>query len=264
VLSARSRPLLLLSLCAGAAPLSYAQDLCLPPAPPVALPAPTEPRGARDQTVEISAGHVELETGAGAHFSDQVEIKYGDARITAERATIDELHQSIEALGRVTYTDPDVTIYGEDIQVDRERETVRLASAGFDLAVRSARGSAEQILIESDSRLSLRNVLFTTCPVGNNGWEITASDLILDPNTGLGTARGMKLDFKGVPIFYAPYFTFPIGNQRKSGFLTPDISERDRTGFDLSVPYYLNLAPNYDLTLEPRYMSTRSASIVAM
>jgi len=56
-------------------------------------------------------------------------------------------------------------------------------------------------------------------------------------------------------------FTFPIDDQRKSGFLTPDISERDRTGFDLIVPYYLNLAPNYDLTLEPRYMSKRGLQL---
>src|SRR5690606_2837550 len=78
---------------------------------------------------------------------------------------------------------------------------------------------------------------------------------------GVGRARGVKLDFKGVPILYVPYFSFPINDDRKSGFLTPDISRRDRTGFDLTVPYYLNLAPNYDLTLEPRYMSERGVQV---
>jgi LPS-assembly protein len=256
----RRRSLLILSLCAGATQLSHAQDLCLPTDPPV-VPLPEPSITAGDETVEISAGHVELETGSGAQFSDQVEITYGDARITAERATIDERNQSIEALGTVRYTDPDVTVYGEDIQVDTERDTIRFDAAGFDMPARPARGSAEEILIQSDSTLSLKSVLFTTCPAGNNAWELKARDIVLDPNTGLGTARGMKLDFKGVPIFYAPYFTFPIDDQRKSGFLTPDISDRDRTGLDLSVPYYLNLAPNYDLTLEPRYMSKRGTQL---
>ena len=92
-------------------------------------------------------------------------------------------------------------------------------------------------------------------------WELHAREIDLDINGGIGTAHGVKLDFKGVPILYAPYFSSPIDGRRKSGFLTPDISERDRTGFDLSVPYYLNLAPNYDLTLEPRYMSKRGMQL---
>ena len=104
-------------------------------------------------------------------------------------------------------------------------------------------------------------MLFTTCPPENIAWELSAKSAELDVNGGVGTARGVKLDFKGVPVLYVPYFSFPINNERKSGFLTPDISERDRTGFDLSVPYYLNLAPNYDLTLEPRYMSERGTQL---
>jgi LPS-assembly protein len=64
-----------------------------------------------------------------------------------------------------------------------------------------------------------------------------------------------------VPILYSPYFTFPIDDQRKSGFLAPQIAERERTGLDISIPYYFNLAPNYDLTLEPRYLSKRGIQI---
>ena len=152
-------------------------------------------------------------------------------------------------------------MYGENARVDSEAETIRFSGAGFDLPKRPARGSADDILVESNSMVSLANVLFTTCPADNTSWELHAKSISFDVNGGLGTARGVKLDFKGVPILYAPYFSFPIDNQRKSGFLTPDISDRDRTGFDLSVPYYLNLAPNYDLTLEPRYMSKRGLQL---
>jgi LPS-assembly protein len=242
---------------------TFAQDLCLPTDPPfVPLPpAPTIDTPAADEALEIAAGHVEVGAGAGgtAEFSDQVRIRYRDGTIAAERATYDD--GNVEILGRVTYTDPDVTVFGEDAQVDTDAETIRFSAAGFDLPKRPARGSAEQIRLDSDSRVSLANVLFTTCPADNTAWELHARDISLDINGGVGTARGVKLDFKGVPILYAPYFSFPINDQRKSGFLTPDISERDRTGFDLSVPYYLNLAPNYDLTLEPRYMSKRGTQL---
>ncbi len=164
-------------------------------------------------------------------------------------------------LGRVELTAPEVTVFGENARYDPDAETVSLGAAGFDLPTRPARGSAEQIGVSSDSRISLANMLFTTCPPENLAWELSARSAELDVNGGVGTARGVKLDFKGVPVLYVPYFSFPINMERKSGLLTPDISERDRTGFDLSVPYYLNLAPNYDLTLEPRYMSKRGTQL---
>ncbi len=192
-------------------------------------------------------------------FSGKVEIKYGNVTISADNATYDD--GDIDVLGRVDFKGPDYTVFGEDAEVDSETETVRIQGAGFDLPARPARGSAEQILISSDSRMSLTNVLFTTCPAERMAWELKARDINLDVNGGVGTAHGVKLAFKGVPILYAPYFTFPLNDERKSGFLTPAISERDRTGLDISVPYYLNLAPNYDLTLDPRYMSKRGTQL---
>jgi len=52
------------------------------------------------------------------------------------------------------------------------------------------------------------------------------------------------LDFKGVPILYSPYFSFPLSDARKSGFLTPSAGTGGRNGAQLTAPYYLNLAPN--------------------
>lgn len=197
--------------------------------------------------------------GEELEATEQIEITYGQGVITAESATFED--GDFEAIGRVTFKDPEVTVYGENARVDTNAETIRFSGAGFDLPNRPARGSADEIRIESDSTVSLSNVLFTTCPVDNTDWVLLARDIDLDVNGGLGSARGVKLRFKGVPILYAPFFSFPINDQRKSGFLTPDISDRDRTGFDLVVPYYLNLAPNYDLTLEPRYMSKRGLQL---
>ncbi len=104
-------------------------------------------------------------------------------------------------------------------------------------------------------------MLFTTCPPENVAWEISAKSAELDVNGGVGTARGVKLDFKGVPVLYVPYFSFPINDQRKSGFLTPALGGGDNTGFDVAAPYYFNLAPNYDLTIGPRYMRERGTQL---
>ncbi len=193
-------------------------------------------------------------------YEGGVEIRRGNRSITVQSATRGG-DGDFDLPGRVVVKDPEATVFGEDAHYDVDTETISLASAGFDLPTRPARGSAEQLQISSDSRMSLSNVLCTTCPPDNVAWELSAREIDLDVNGGVGKARGVKLDFKGVPILYAPYFSFPINNNRKSGFLTPEPTRRDRTGFDLTVPYYLNLAPNYDLTLEPRYMSERGTQV---
>ena len=244
---------------------AVAQDLCLPPEPPF-LALPPEPAVAAppvnvdpDKTLEINASRIDVGSDQQAKFSGKVEIKYRDGTISAENATYQD--GNVEVLGRVSFNGPDFTVYGEDARVDTDTETIRIEGAGFDIPKRPARGSADEILISSNSKMSLIHVLFTTCPAENTAWELRARDVNLDVNGGVGTAHGVKLAFKGVPILYAPYFTFPLNDERKSGFLTPSITERDRTGLDISFPYYLNLAPNYDLTLDPRYMSKRGLQL---
>jgi LPS-assembly protein len=254
------RSIIALWLVLGLARQAFAQDLCLVPQDLSLDPLP-EP--AADEPFDITANRFDLSADNEFEFEGQVEIRQGNRTITATQgATLTE-DDSFDARGRVVVTDPEVTVFGEDAHYDADTETISFASAGFDLPTRPARGSAEQLEISSDSRVSLSNVLFTTCPPDNVAWELSAREIDLDVNAGVGKARGVKLDFKGVPILYAPYFSFPINNERKSGFLIPEPTRRDRTGFDLTVPYYLNLAPNYDLTLEPRYMSERGTQVAS-
>ena len=255
-------------LCASAAPLAFAQELCLPEydEAPADLPEPTltPNENDADDEVEIIAPEINIGNESEAQFSGKVEIRWRDVTIAAENASFNRDNESLAVGGGVTVRNSDVIVYAADAQVDTEAETISFSDAGFDMPKRPARGSAEAILIQSDSTLSLMSVLFTTCPAEDMDWELKADSIELDVNGGVGNARGVKLDFKGVPILWAPYFSFPINNERKSGFLTPDISDRDRTGIDISVPYYLNLAQNYDLTLEPRYMSERGTQLRSM
>ncbi|HXS80723.1 MAG TPA: LPS assembly protein LptD [Gammaproteobacteria bacterium] len=258
--AASRRSIIAFWLVLGLAPQAFAQELCLIPEPPADLPPePAAADASDDGTLEIITKSIGTISDSEATLSD-VEIKYGQGKITAQELTFSQ-GGDFDLTGRVQVTGPDVLVFGDDAHYDPKAETVSLAAAGFDMPRRPARGSAAQIEVTSESRISLASMLFTTCPPENVSWELSAKSAVLDVNGGVGIARGVKLDFKGVPVLYVPYFSFPINAERKSGFLTPDISSRDRTGFDLTVPYYLNLAPNYDLTLDPRYMSKRGMQI---
>lgn len=115
----------------------------------------------------------------------------------------------------------------------------------------------------SQGVLQLRDVRFTTCPAGNADWELKASSIEIDQKTQQGKGRNVRVDLKGVPILYTPVISFPVGDARKSGFLFPSFGNSDKSGFEMGVPYYFNLAPNYDLTLTPFLLSRRGFGIGA-
>lgn len=249
-------PLACLVLLAPVA--AAAQGICLPPAvtsepEPVASPA--------QDFLEIDAGSISVRRDATTILSEGIRLNYKDGVVTAERATYDPEDTSIAIIGRVTFDNEDFSVFAEDAVLNRETEELSFSAGGFNLPKRPARGSAETIHLTNANLLSLTNLTFTTCPEDDVDWQLLARELELDSEAGFGTARGVRLKFKKIPILYAPYFSFPINDQRKSGFLAPNVAERERTGFDITVPYYFNLAPNYDLTLRPRYMSKRGLQI---
>jgi LPS-assembly protein len=110
-----------------------------------------------------------------------------------------------------------------------------------------------------DETSNLSQVMYTTCDPGSTGWELRATQVKLDQAEGVGTARNATLRIGRVPILYLPYASFPIDERRRTGFLFPSIGSSQDSGIDISAPYYVNLAPNYDLTLTPRILGRRGA-----
>src|SRR5690606_13732884 len=129
--------------------------------------------------------------------------------------------------------------------------------AQFELPARNARGAASRIRADTEGRVQLDDVSYTTCPLGQEDWIIRASDIDLSQTAGIGTARNARLDFKGIPILYMPIFSFPITGERKTGFLSPELGGSSRSGTSISLPWYWNIAPNYDATFKPTWYAKR-------
>ena len=109
--------------------------------------------------------------------------------------------------------------------------------------------------------LRLQDVTFSTCPVTEETWQIRAGTLILDNGQHTGVARDASIEFEGVPIFYLPWLSFPLDAERKTGFLFPSVGTSSRSGFELSTPWYWNIAPSEDLLLTPTYYTRRGIDI---
>jgi len=111
------------------------------------------------------------------------------------------------------------------------------------------------------NEMTITDVTYSGCPCPDPAWYIKSSKVDLNYDENEGVARNGVLFFKGVPILASPYLTFPLRPERKSGFLLPTFATTNQTGFDLTLPYYLNLAPNYDATLVLRPMSKRGLQL---
>ena len=125
----------------------------------------------------------------------------------------------------------------------------------------NAWGTAKQATRDASQVVILRHATYSTCNPTNPAWWLSATTLVLNKKTHRGEAYNALLRFYGFPVFYFPYYNFPIDNYRKTGFLTPRVGLSGSSGGLFSFPFYWNIAPNYDLTLTPELMTKRGLDI---
>jgi LPS-assembly protein len=159
--------------------------------------------------------------------------------------------------GELSYEDQQLWFRGRDARYSFAEESGQFTWIDYGLTGSSANGSAEMAELIGGHTSILHRVDYTSCPGSSPDWQLTARELELQHEEGMGTARGAKLTFKGVPILYAPWFTFPLDDRRKSGFLYPNLGHNSDSGFEIGVPWYWNIAPNHDAVIEPRYYTNR-------
>ena len=116
----------------------------------------------------------------------------------------------------------------------------------------------------------LQNGVYTACePCKDNPkkppeWQVKAARIIHDDDEKMIYFEDATIDFFGLPVAYFPFMSAPDTTvKRKSGFLYPTLSTSTAYGFSIETPYYFNLAPDYDLTLYPRFMSKQGPMLEA-
>lgn len=124
-----------------------------------------------------------------------------------------------------------------------------------------ARGRAERLLFEGPRQYRAEQAEYTTCEPGNDSWFIRSADLQIDKERDVGVARDASIVFMGQTIFYTPYLSFSLHQERKSGFLTPHYGSSSTSGTEFTLPYYWNIAPDRDATLYPRVMTKRGLQL---
>ncbi len=197
------------------------------------------------------------ETEGRTVLSGDVFLQSGRETLEADEITYERDQDSVVAVGAVRIGRPDLRASGEraDYRLDTDQGSIEQTE--YRLLSANARGFAARAEFLGADHSRFQDIQYTTCPAGNDDWLLSAGSLEIDQAEGAGVARDATLRLGGVPVMYIPWMSFPTDDRRRSGLLVPTIGITSNTGLDLSLPYYLNLAPNYDATLTPRLMSKR-------
>ncbi|GAB5452596.1 MAG: LPS-assembly protein LptD [Halioglobus sp.] len=192
-----------------------------------------------------------------AVFTGEVRASQGYRRLRGDSATVYRDTESAVLTGNVTLREPGILLTGERAEIFSQTGEARVDTAHFVFHDRHMQGSADHLERDEAGLVHIHDGNFSYCAPGENDWAIRAETLELNFDEGVGTARGAKVDFMDVPVFYTPWLQFPLDDRRRTGFLWPHFGNDSTGGLDITVPFYINLAPNYDALYAPRLIEER-------
>ncbi|GAB2495417.1 LPS assembly protein LptD [Arenimonas alkanexedens] len=264
----RRQALRLLPLCLAIAGAARAQDpapaadwaLCpspdgMPLFQPLVAPTDAAPEAMAPAT-DISAESLDVSGRETTVFEGKVELQQGRRWLAADKLTYSHESQRYVTEGEVRYQDKGIRFTAKQAAGDQKADVITLDGVQYQFNQNAGNGKAERVTLRGELG-QMSNGTYSTCPPGQRQWEFSASQIDVDQEEAMGTARNATLRLGGVPVLWLPYLRFPTDDRRRTGLLSPRLGFDERNGFDYEQPIYLNLAPNYDATLVPRWMSQR-------
>ncbi len=210
-----------------------------------------------DKHIRIESDRSEAQVGKTAHFSGGVTFSQGQRHVYANQATVNNETQHLSAKGDLTFEDPRITIVADSLDAEMKNNSASLKGTKYWLRGQQVNGEAKDLEITPQNNLILSGGSFTTCPPGDESWKLEADKIKIDSTQQWGEIYGARFKVAGVPVLYVPYMTIPVSDKRKSGLLFPKFSTSTINGVKIAAPIYWNIAPNFDLTYTPDYMSNR-------
>ena len=208
------------------------------------------------------SGRTDLET----IIDGNAEVRRGKNAIRADRIEYYQPDDQVTSRGNVRINSGGNLFSGPELQLKIDTFEGYFLAPTYRFLSNGGNGTAERIDFIDDKRLVARNASFTTCERGDEktwepAWVLSGTRFKFDQESETGEATGAVLRFKNVPILAFPTISFPLSDKRKSGLLPPTFNLDSTSGFEVSQPYYFNIAPNRDATLTTTVMSKRGIDL---
>ena len=213
---------------------------------------------AAEATSIITADHGYYNPNGDSTLDGNVVIDQQGRMIRADSITIDKTQTFAKAKGNVQMAQSGLLAQSDQIDYNLKNQTGELNNSFYISEDTHGHGRAEHIERTSPNVMVMQNATYSTCPPEQNPtWKLQANQIEINQDTGRGVTKGTKFYIKNTPVLAVPYFNFPIDDRRTTGLLTPSFGFTNDGGLELAAPVYLNLAPNYDATVTPRYIGNR-------
>ncbi|MCW8955311.1 MAG: LPS assembly protein LptD [Gammaproteobacteria bacterium] len=211
----------------------------------------------KQQETRISAQQVENLSGDSTRFTGDVQIDRHLLRLQADEINYQRKTETITLSKNIHIDANNLAIDADSGWYNMSDNTGEFSNTQYRIINPYFQGQSPALIFESKNITRLESSSFSSCPPGNRDWELKSSSLTLDTESQTGSATNTTIWFKGFPLFYTPYISFPLGDQRRSGFLMPSFGNSNRNGTEISIPWYWNIAPNQDMLLTPTNMVKR-------
>lgn len=241
--------------------------LAQPQSPSLACPPPEPLRGPqaaaldRSGTLRVDAERFGADPDQRVRFEEQVSLEQDGQRLESELLIYDPASGRVSLPGRLAYSGPQLNMQADSAHYDVRGRSGSFSALSYAIPGTTARGAAANAWLFDPENARLDDFDFTTCPPEKVDWQLRATQVDMNFEKGVGVARNARLEFKGLPILYSPWLSFPLDGRRKTGFLYPGFGYSTDNGLDLSLPWYWNIAPNQDATLTARWIERRGAML---
>ncbi len=214
----------------------------------------------------LRADSLRVRTDIDAVAEGNVEFRRAGTVIRAQRLSYDSADDLAVARGQVLVGRDGVRYSGPELQLHVQRFEGFFLQPVYDFDRFGSGGRAERINFLGSTRVHAERAIYTSCPRDEQlvpDWLLRTDRVKLDFDTNEGIAEGAVLQFLGLPILALPVLSFPLSDDRKSGWLPPSVGLDSRSGFEAGVPFYWNIAPNRDATITPIVMTRRGLAVAS-
>lgn len=223
---------------------------------------PTAGREARASSpIVIDADTLDVSSDEVTTFSGRVELIRADQWMATDTLIYQHAQGTWQSPGPLRFEDEGLRLRAANAEGNTGEERVKLSEVEYHFTDGTLGNGTAQTAVREGTRGTLTDAEFSTCPPGQRQWAFRATTIEIEDEIDRGVARNATLRIGEVPVLWLPWVSFPTSDARRSGLLVPRIGFDDENGFDYEQPIYLNLAPNYDATLSPRWMSRRGLKL---
>jgi LPS-assembly protein len=171
-----------------------------------------------DKTIKITSQNAAIRQDQFTNFSGDVTLIDNVQKISADELAFNNLSMQIKATGNINYQNATINIFADSLNADKQNNSTEMTSASYQLFSNPGHGRAQTLTLSEGEGLMMVNSSYTTCIGETPDWQITMDELAISPDGKYAHAYGAKINVSDVPIFYVPYFAFPLTDERTSGF----------------------------------------------